>query len=45
MSAKVILKDKEFLVKQILSFGSVLLFYLFFPHTHELPFFELCEEV
>lgn len=44
MGSKMLLKNKQFLIKQILGFGSVLLLDLFLPHTHELPLFELFEK-
>lgn len=44
MGSKMLLKNEQFLIKQILGFGSVLLLDLFLPHTHELPLFELFEK-
>ena len=44
MGPEMFLKNEQFLVEQILGFGSVLLLDLFLPHAHELPLFELFEK-
>jgi hypothetical protein len=44
MGSKMVLQNEKFLVEQVHCFCSVLLLDLFFPHAHELPFFELFEK-
>jgi hypothetical protein len=44
VSAKEVLQDEELFVEKILSFCAILLFDLLFPHSHELPLFELLEK-
>jgi len=45
MGAEVILEHEQFLLKGILSFHSVLMLDSLLPHSHELPFLELLEEI
>jgi hypothetical protein len=45
MSAEMILEHEKLLFKRVLGFHSILVFNGFLPHSHELPFFELLEEI
>ena len=45
MGAEVILEHEKLLLERVLGFHSVLMLDGLLPHSHELPFFELLEEV
>jgi hypothetical protein len=45
MGAEVILKHEELLLKRVLGLHPVLMLDGLLPHSHELPFLELLEEV